>query len=115
MNDQDKLSMCSVRSPSVIHLKHTSKKSQMVFMRPVFAYLTHPQTGCAIVWAHGNAYYKQQCTRVRIKRNIEKYTHITNKNTIRDGGSTALYGAYTVDMFYTVNMVYTVDKLLYTA
>ena len=30
------------------------------------------------------------------------------KNTIRDGGSTALYAAYTVDTFDTVDMVYTV-------
>ena len=27
------------------------------------------------------------------------------KNTIRDGGSTALYTAYTDDTFYTVNIV----------
>ena len=74
--------MCSVRSPSVIHLKHTSKKSQMVAQCPisiptsVFAYLTHPQTGCAIVWADGHAYHKQQCTRVGMKRIIVKCAHI---------------------------------------
>ena len=28
-----------------------------------------------------------------------------NKNTIRDGGSTALYAAYTVDTVYTVDSV----------
>ena len=49
-----------------------------------------------------------------------------NKDTIRDGGSTALYAAYTVDtvdsvdtvytvdMVYTIDMVYTVD-MVYTA
>ena len=36
------------------------------------------------------------------------------KNTIRDGGSTALYAAYTVDMVYIIDMVYTLD-LVYTA
>ena len=41
------------------------------------------------------------------------------RNTIRDGGSTALYTAYTVatvnnvDMVYTVDMVYSVD-MVYT-
>ena len=33
------------------------------------------------------------------------------KNTIRDGGSTALYAAYTVDMVFTVDTVYTVDMV----
>ena len=39
------------------------------------------------------------------------------RNTIRDGGSTALYTAYTVatvnnvDMVYTVDTVYTVDMV----
>ena len=43
----------------------------------------------------------------------------SDKNTIRDGGSTTLYAAYTVDtvdavdMDYTVDMVYTVD-IVYT-
>ena len=43
----------------------------------------------------------------------------SDKNTIRDGGSTTLYAAYTVDtvdavdMDYTVDMVYTVD-MIYT-
>ena len=35
------------------------------------------------------------------------------KNTITDGGSTALYADYTVDMVYTVDVVYTVD-MVYT-
>ena len=34
-----------------------------------------------------------------------------SKNTIRDGGSTALYAAYTVDMVFTVDTVYTVDMV----
>ena len=33
------------------------------------------------------------------------------KNTIRDGGSTALYTDYTVDLVYTVDMVCTVDEV----
>ena len=39
------------------------------------------------------------------------------KNAIRDGGSTALWTAYTVDhvdMVYTIDMTYTVDTV-YTA
>ena len=72
----------------------------------VFAYLTHPQTGCAIVWADGHAYHKQQCTRVGMKRNIEKCTHITIKITIRGGGGTALYAAYIVDIVYTVQFTW---------
>ena len=35
------------------------------------------------------------------------------ENTIRDGGSTALYAADTVDMYYTIDVVYTVD-MVYT-
>ena len=35
------------------------------------------------------------------------------KNTISDGGSTALYAAYTVGNVYTVDIVYTVD-MVYT-
>ena len=31
------------------------------------------------------------------------------KNTIKDGGSTALYADYTVDMVFTVDMVNAVD------
>ena len=38
---------------------------------------------------------------------------VQRKNTIRDGGSTALYAAYTVDTIYTVDMVYTVN-MVYT-
>ena len=34
-----------------------------------------------------------------------------NKYTIRDGGSTAPYAAYTVDMVFTVDTVYTVDMV----
>ena len=33
------------------------------------------------------------------------------KNTIRDGGSTSLYAAYTVDTVDTVHMIYTVDTV----
>ena len=39
---------------------------------------------------------------------------VQRKNTIRDGGSTALYTALTVDsvyMVYSVDMVYTVDMV----
>ena len=36
---------------------------------------------------------------------------IVYKNTIRDGGSTALETAYTFDTFDTVDMVYTVDTV----
>ena len=37
---------------------------------------------------------------------------VNNKrNTIRDGGSTALYAAYTVDTVVTVYTVYTVDMV----
>ena len=32
---------------------------------------------------------------------------------IRDGGSTVLYAAYTVDMVYTVNLVFSID-IVYT-
>ena len=34
-----------------------------------------------------------------------------SKNTIRDGGSTALYTAYTVDTVYTVYTIDTVDTV----
>ena len=39
--------------------------------------------------------------------------HFGRKNTIRDGGSTALYAAFTVDTVYTIDLVYTVD-MFYT-
>ena len=39
----------------------------------------------------------------------EKNTERHNKNTFRDGGSTALY--YTVDIVHTIDMVYTVDTI----
>ena len=41
-----------------------------------------------------------------MKRNIEKCTHITIKITIRGGGGTALYAAYTVDIVYTVQFTW---------
>ena len=37
--------------------------------------------------------------------------HTYQKNTIRDGGSTALYAVYAVDMVYTTDMVYTFDTV----
>ena len=39
--------------------------------------------------------------------------HNYKKKTIRGGGSTALYAAYTVDLVCTVDMVYPVD-MVYT-
>ena len=36
---------------------------------------------------------------------------LPQKNTIRHGGSTALYALNTVDMVYTVDMVNTVDTV----
>ena len=51
------------------------------------------------------------------KRIYEGQRHATKKitqlydleNTIRYGGSTTQYAAYTVDMVHTLDMVYTVD------
>ena len=36
---------------------------------------------------------------------------IITKNTIKDGGSTALYAVYAVDMVYTTDMVYMFDTV----
>ena len=36
---------------------------------------------------------------------------VNNKNTIKDGGSTALYADYTVDMVYAVDKVNAVDMV----
>ena len=50
-----------------------------------------------------------------IKGSLELMKHIFSflyqKNTIRDGGSTALYAVYAVDMVYTTDMVYTFDTV----
>ena len=37
--------------------------------------------------------------------------HSISKNTIKDGGSTALYAVYAVDMVYTTDMVYMFDTV----
>ena len=42
-----------------------------------------------------------------------KYEPQPVKNTTRDGGSTALYTAYTVDMVSTVDIVYTIQIALH--
>ena len=50
------------------------------------------------------------------KKKYPKLIQFQYKNTIRDGGSTTLYAAYTIgtaDTVYTVLMVYTVD-MVYT-
>ena len=47
--------------------------------------------------------------------NRQKIPFWINKNTIKDGGSIALYAAYTTDMAYTVDTAYTVYTVLYTA
>ena len=44
-------------------------------------------------------------------KNLFLTTRVFDKNTIRDGGSTALYACYTVDTLDTVDIVYTVDKV----
>ena len=58
--------------------------------------------------------------KLAVVQNGPKRTENINKNTIRDGGSTALYAAYTVgtvytvdnvDMVYTADMVYTFDTV----
>ena len=47
------------------------------------------------------------------RRTLLRFWRAINRNTIRDGGSTALYAAYTVDTVYIVDMVYAFD-MVYT-
>ena len=53
--------------------------------------------------------HQQQFVIVKHNARAHFQKRVDNKNTIQDGGSTALFAAYTVDTVYTVYTVYTVD------
>ena len=55
--------------------------------------------------------HQQQFVIVKHNARAHFQKRVDNKNTIQDGGSTALFAAYTVDTVYTVYTVYTVDTV----
>ena len=73
---------------------------------------TDRELGCFLGWAENrNVFGREQKSKlVLLDRKPIRHVFLVKKNTIRDGASTALYIAYTVDTVYTI-----LFKLLFTA